>query len=414
MKRLIMLLFCAILAVSGMAQNNMRTISGIVLDIEDNPIYGAVVEVVENSTSVMTGADGRFKVAVPLDSRTIEVSASGYFSQQQSIGAPFFVFNLKIDKNYAKNKAKAEEEARLAAEKAAEEEAKAKAEEEARIAAEKEAKTKAKAAEEARIAAQKEAAAKAKAEEQARIAAQKQAEAERLAAEKEATAKAKAEEQARIAAQKQAEAERLAAEKELQKQIKEQEAIQIRNLYAQHQKGYRSYVELAYTCGQLGCLSEQDLVGVHYIGGYQFNNQIFLGVGAGVKVAYDWDETFVTKLDQDVTLARNYSIPVFAHFRANFLNRRCSPFFALSAGVHYSPKHMLDVELGSLPYTMFGALVNPQIGINYRVTQKVGTYLSLGYELYTGPYLKSSNGYNAVIQNGFDYSTFSIHLGVTF
>ncbi len=284
MKRLIMLLFCAILAVSGMAQNNMRTISGIVLDIEDNPIYGAVVEVVENSISVMTGADGRFKVAVPLDSRTIEVSAPGYFSQQQTIGAPFFVFNLKIDKNYAKNKAKAEEAARLAAEKAAEEEAKAKAEEEARIAAEKEAeaKAKAKAAEEARIAAQKEAA-----------------------------AKAKAEEQARIAAQKQAEAERLAAEKELQKQIKENEAIQRRNLYAQHQKGYRSYVELAYTFGQLGCLSEQDLVGVHYIGGYQFNNQIFLGVGAGAKVAYWWDETFATKLDQDVTLARNYSIPVF-------------------------------------------------------------------------------------------------------
>ncbi|MDO5969035.1 PorP/SprF family type IX secretion system membrane protein [Flavivirga aquimarina] len=109
-------------------------------------------------------------------------------------------------------KAKAEEDARLAAEAAA----KAKAEENARLAAE--AAAKAKAEEDARLAA--EAAAKAKAEEDARLAAEAAAKAKaeedaRLAAE--AAAKAKADEDARLAAEAAAKAKaeedaRLAAE----------------------------------------------------------------------------------------------------------------------------------------------------------------------------------------------------------
>ena len=115
--------------------------------------------------------------------------------------------DARIAKEKALAEAKAEEEARIAAEKA-------KAEEEARIAKEK-AQAEAKAAEEARIAAEK-----AKAEEEARIA-KEQALAEAKAAEEQriAAEKAKAEEEARIAKEKAlaeakaAEEARLAAEK---------------------------------------------------------------------------------------------------------------------------------------------------------------------------------------------------------
>ena len=125
---------------------------------------------------------------------------------------------FSAEKVAAETKAKAKEDARIAAEKVA---AKAKVEEEARIAAEKAAaEAKAKAEEEARLAAEK-AAAKAKAEEEARIveeeaAAKAKAKAEgHIAAEKAAVeVKAKAEDEARVAAEKAAAKAKAKAEEE--------------------------------------------------------------------------------------------------------------------------------------------------------------------------------------------------------
>ncbi|WP_202941319.1 signal recognition particle-docking protein FtsY [Alteromonas macleodii] len=117
----------------------------------------------------------------------------------------------------AKAKAQAEEEDRLKAE--AEAKAKAQAEEEARLKAEAEAKAKAQAAEEARLKAEAEAQAKAKAEEEARAKAEAEAQAKAQAAEEarakaeaEAQAKAKAEEEARAEAEAEAQAKAQAEE----------------------------------------------------------------------------------------------------------------------------------------------------------------------------------------------------------
>ncbi len=111
----------------------------------------------------------------------------------------------------AQAKAQAEEEARLKAE--AEAQAKAQAEEEARLKAEAEAQAKAQAEEEARLKAEAEAQAKAQAEEEARLKAEAEAQAKaqaeeeaRLKAEAEAQAKAQAEEEARLKAEAEAKA----------------------------------------------------------------------------------------------------------------------------------------------------------------------------------------------------------------
>ncbi|APD95482.1 signal recognition particle-docking protein FtsY [Alteromonas mediterranea] len=111
----------------------------------------------------------------------------------------------------AQAKAQAEEEARLKAE--AEAQAKAQAEEEARLKAEAEAQAKAQAEEEARLKAEAEAQAKAQAEEEARLKAEAEAQAKaqaeeeaRLKAEAEAQAKARAEEEARLKAEAEAKA----------------------------------------------------------------------------------------------------------------------------------------------------------------------------------------------------------------
>ncbi|OZC00814.1 signal recognition particle-docking protein FtsY [Alteromonas macleodii] len=110
----------------------------------------------------------------------------------------------------AQAKAQAEEEARAKAE--AEAQAKAKAEEEARAKAEAEAQAKAQAEEEARAKAEAEAQAKAKAEEEARAKAEAEAEEARAKAEAEAQAKAQAEEEARAKAEAEAQAKAQAEE----------------------------------------------------------------------------------------------------------------------------------------------------------------------------------------------------------
>ena len=111
------------------------------------------------------------------------------------------------NKKAEKQKAQAEEEARLKAE--AEAKAKAQEEAEARAKAEADAQAKAQAEEEARAKAEADAQAKAQAEEEARLKAQAKAQAEeeaRLKAEAEAQAKAQAEEEARLKAEAEAKA----------------------------------------------------------------------------------------------------------------------------------------------------------------------------------------------------------------
>lgn len=222
MRKILFLLFCSVVSLAAFGQAS-RTVRGVVFDDKDIPLQGVTVSVV-GSPDVSTQSDenGLFEMNVSPYAKYVEASMEGYITKSAEIDGTYLVFKLKIDKNYAKKKAKAEEEARIAAEKEAEAKAKAEAEERARIEAQREAQAKAEAEEKARIAAamEAEAKAKAKAEEQARIAAEKEAKAKakaeeeaRIAAEKEAAAKAKAEEQARIAAKKEAEAKAKAEEK---------------------------------------------------------------------------------------------------------------------------------------------------------------------------------------------------------
>ncbi len=148
----------------------------------------------------------------------------------------WFSKNKKADKQ----KAQAEEEARLQAE--AEAQAKAKAEEEARAKAEAEAQAKAQAEEEARAKAEAEAQAKAQAEEEARAKAEAEAQAKaqaeeeaRAKAEAEAQAKAQAEEEARAKAEAEAQAKaqaeeeaRAKAEAEAQAKAKAEEEARLK------------------------------------------------------------------------------------------------------------------------------------------------------------------------------------------
>lgn len=331
-------------ATAAVAQGG-RAVRGVVLDTKNRPIENANVMAVGADESFKCGKDGNFIITVPTYTREVEASMEGYITETLEIDGSYLMFKLKVDPNYAKvkeqerinaekreaevaaAKAKAEEEARIAAEKEAI--AKSKAEENARIAAEK-------AIEAERIAAEKEAIAKAKAEEAARIAAERAVEAERIAKEKEAAANAKAEQKrindARVAAER-AEEARLKSEenariaKEKAEQVvankAKREVSEVDN--AQHIKGYESMVEF--------------LPGLTYIGGYRFNNYLFCGAGANIS-----------------------SLSPFAHIRVQLLNRRCTPFLALSA--RYS-------------FLSGRADITSRVGLTYRIKPKLGIYCAM-------------------------------------
>ena len=305
---------------------------------------------------------------------------------------------------------KAEEEARIAEQKRIEAEriaaekaeaARLKAEEEARIAEQKR-------LEAERIAAEKAEAARLKAEEDARLAEQRRLEAERIAAEQAEAARLKAEEEARIAEQKRLEAERIAKEKAEIAAAKKEKRDAVRVEYAEHIEGYESFVNISYNM-----MSNESYAGLDYIGGYRFNNNIFFGAGAGVNMQIVTPLNYVV-MNESLELSHGaFYFPVYAHFRAQLLNRRFTPFFAFSAGYNISLPQSFDLELISINYNASGLFVNPQVGVTYRVKTKLGIYCAAGFNGCIMPKCIANTGYSATIKQGFKYGI-NINLGISF
>lgn len=322
------------------------------------------------------------------------------------------------DRLAAEAKAKAEEEKRIAAEKAAAEKAEAAkraAEEKARIAEEKRIaaeKAAAEKAEKARLAAE----AKAKAEEEKRLAAERAA-AERAAAEQARLATQQQQQQAQGVANAQAEAARL--EKLAQEQAKrEAELAKEQALKAEREKkaakwkeaslkGYRSYVDASWAIDSYSLMMSG---GLHYIGGYQANNCIFFGVGTGINLAqtYEWDHR-----EQQLS-PNSWNVPVYAYLRTNFINNRCSPFFALSAGYQFSTRRELRVAFDQpVKYKTSAIFVNPQLGVDFRINPKHSVYVAAGATLFQRPEIVDITPMTATFGSGLGWGI-DLHLGFTF
>ena len=108
--------------------------------------------------------------------------------------------------------------------------------------------------------------------------------------------------------------------------------------------GYKGFLDLGYTFG-IGDWGE-DRLSFSTSHGYQINPYIFTGIGVGVNYYFD---------------SELFAIPIFAHIRANFLDREISPYIDFKIG--YSPN--LDFE---------GLYMSPSIGC------KIGSFnLGVGY-----------------------------------
>lgn len=367
-----------------MAQST-RTVKGVVLNENEEPMSGVVVKAANSNAETVTDSDGRFELKVGSFVKYVEASCENYITAKAEIEGFYIIFNMKVDKQLLKEKAKAEAE---------ETEAKARAEADARRAVEQAKAEQTRIEAEAKRAAEQAAAEKAKAEAEAKRAAKR-------AAEKAAAEKAKAEAEAKRAAEKAA-VEQVKAEA---KAKRDAELALIKVKMQEHVSGYNSMVEAS--------LFGVQSVGVNYIGGYRFNNYLFAGAGVGVEMPLG--SNCITYQGTSAYVTRGASFPVFAHVRANFLNRRWSPFFALSAGARFSTprKISLDYSSNEFEYNFMSAFFNPQLGVNYRVTTKTSVYFSAGASGYAKDEWSFINRYR--IRCGqFFWCEFDLHLGVTF
>lgn len=321
-----------------MAQST-RLVKGVVLDSDNNPLSGATVSDAYNS--IVVDKTGKFELSVDMNTRYIKACLVGYEEQTMEIDGSFLIFNLNIDKKYASERAKAE----------------------------------------------KEAANKAKLEEQQRLATEKQAA-------KEAESKAKVEEKARLASLS-----------------KEERKSELKALFAKRYSGYGSIVDISYLYSKISN-GNDDGINISYIGGYRFNNHIFLGLGVGATMSLD-DDVKLLKGEGSALPRGKFNFPAYIHFRYNILNRRCTPFFAVSAGGYYALQRSIQLELSEYQYGGFGILANPQIGVSYRLTPKSSINFAIGFNLYTSSYCETNNGLTPTMSNNLRYAL-DAHIGFTF
>ena len=175
-------------------------------------------------------------------------------------------------------------------------------------------------------------------------------------------------------------------------------------------RGYQQSVDLSYNA-QIGERFGSS-VDINYIGGMRFNNTFFLGLGTGASIDITGKSDF-TGVSGTPLPINTLSIPVYAHFRAYLLKKRCTPFLALSAGGRFSTKRSFDLELGSVKYSTIGLYLNPMIGVAYRITAKSDFYFSVGFRGQTMPELDKLAPSKAEFKSRFQYGA-DVHIGFSF
>lgn len=234
------------------------------------------------------------------------------------------------------------------------------------------------------------------AKEKERQAAEKRAAEEAAAAEKAAAEEAAAKEKTRIAAEKVAAAK---AKSELKAQIVEE--------CKKHTSGFASVADFSFAIG------DEMYAGVEYIAGYRINNHYLVGLGLGANLGLGIENSTLSLGEYGKLSRGDYYFPVFAHFRANIINGRFSPYAALSAGVNLGMPQTLFLDLVKTKYNTLGAFINPQVGVSYRLTPKFGIFAAVGLNCFTAPECIENTGYSATIRQSFNYNI-NINLGVTF
>lgn len=113
-------------------------------------------------------------------------------------------------------------------------------------------------------------------------------------------------------------------------------------------RGYKGFVDVGYIFG-VGDFGEEKFE-VSTSHGYQFNNYFFLGGGMALNC---------------FTELSSFSVPIFANFRANFINQKVTPFG--------------DFKVGYAAGEIEGAYVSMAVGVRFALAKKKAINLRLEY-----------------------------------
>lgn len=114
-------------------------------------------------------------------------------------------------------------------------------------------------------------------------------------------------------------------------------------------RGYKGFIDFGYVINA----SDYDAGRVEFTTshGYQFNNYFFIGGGMGLNYFHDLEAA---------------SVPVFANFRANFSNKRITPYGDIKLG-------------GALGDDVCGFYCSISLGVRFKLEKRRAINISLGY-----------------------------------
>lgn len=162
-------------------------------------------------------------------------------------------------------------------------------------------------------------------------------------------------------------------------------------------KGFESNVKVRFDAGIDSY--KNHAFGAEYIGGYRFNPQIKIGVGAGVSWVNQTYDCTPNDYKEDAVF-----VPIFLNGKFNFIDGSVSPFFNINVGYSLFVPCSKYAEINH--HSVF---INPSFGIDVPLDKGAMTF-EIGYKYQ----MRKVDG-NALTNEGdCNYSQIEISLGYQF
>ena len=138
-----------------------------------------------------------------------------------------------------------------------------------------------------------------------------------------------------------------------------------------------------------GAKGGENFYKLNLIAEYCFNPYFSFGLGTGWRYYYD---------------IKTPLVPVFFHFRANFIDNKITPYLSLDMGYSFD---------ASDTFKDAGVFFNPTAGISFKITDKSFMNIGIGFEMQNMKYYIPGS-YGQLIQHTETLGAVSLNSGISF
>lgn len=154
--------------------------------------------------------------------------------------------------------------------------------------------------------------------------------------------------------------------------------------------GYQSTVSIS-----CSFVHDGNALFVEYIGGYRFNNTLFLGAGIGLGSSLEdsWIDEKSHAVDsyyrsecKSIIMATGFAYRLYVNGRCYLSKTRLQPFLGAAIGFEgyktqdgYIDYYCMDTDYYHKDGHKAGFYAMPEVGLNYRISNRTSTFLSIGY-----------------------------------